>query len=40
MIADNKKKDSVIEELTRIVEEGKKTTVELIMKIDLLERAG
>ena len=38
MIADNKKKDSVIEELTRIVEEGKKTTAELIMKIDLLER--
>ena len=38
MMADNKKKDSVIEELTRIVEEGKKTTAELIMKIDLLER--
>ena len=38
MIADNKKKDSVIEELTRMVEEGKKTTAELIMKIDLLER--
>ena len=38
MIADNKKKDSLIEELIRIVEEGKKTTAELIMKIDLLER--
>ena len=38
IIADNKKKDSVIEELIRIVEEGKKTTAELIIKIDLLER--
>ena len=38
MIADNKKKDSVIEELMRTVEEGKKTTAELIMVIDLLER--
>ena len=38
IIADNKKKDSVIEELTRMVEEGKKTTAELIMKIDLPER--
>ena len=28
----------MIEELTRIVKEGKKTTAELIMKIDMLER--
>ena len=38
IIADNKKKDSVIEELIRIVEEGKKTTAELIMEIDMLRR--
>ena len=38
MIADNKKKDSVIEELIRIVEEGKKTMAELIMEIDMLKR--
>ena len=38
IIADNKKKDSVIEELIRIVEEGKKTTAELIMEIDMLKR--
>ena len=38
IIADNKKKDSVIEELIRIVEEGKKTTAELIMEIDMLKK--
>ena len=38
IIADNKKKDSVIEEQVRALEEGKKTTAELIMKIDMLER--
>ena len=38
IIADNKKKDSVIEEQARALEEWKKTTAELIMKIDMLER--
>ena len=38
IIADNKKKDSVIEELICIVEEGKKTTAEMIMEIDMLKR--
>ena len=38
IIEDNKKKDSVIKEQVRALEEGKKTTAELIMKIDMLER--
>ena len=38
MIAEIKKRDTVIEELTRIVEEGKKTMAELIMEIDMLKR--
>ena len=38
MRADIKKRDSVIAELARILEEGKKTTVELIMEIDMLRR--
>ena len=38
MIAEIKKRDTMIEELTRIVEEGKKTTAELIMEIDMLRR--
>ena len=38
MIAEIKKRDTMIEELTRMVEEGKKTTTELIMEIDMLKR--
>ena len=38
MIADNKKKDSVIEELALVLEEGKKAMAELIMEIDMLKR--
>ena len=38
MIAEIKKRDSVIEELARTLEEGKKTTAELIMEIDMLRK--
>ena len=38
MIAEIKKRDTIIEELARIVEEEKKTTAELIMEIDILKR--
>ena len=38
IIADNKKKDSVIEEQARVLDEGRKTTAELIMEIDMLKR--
>ena len=38
MIAEIKKRDTMIEALTRIVEEGKKTTAELIMENDMLKR--
>ena len=38
MIAEIKKRDTMIEEMARMVEEGKKTTAELIMEIDMLRR--
>ena len=38
IIADNKKKDSVIEEQARVLDEGKKAIAELIMEIDMLKR--
>ena len=38
MIAEIKKRDAMIEELARVLEEGKKTTAELIMDNDLLRR--
>ena len=38
MIAEIKKRDTIIEELTHIVEEGEKTTVEMIMENDMLKR--
>ena len=38
MMADIKKRDSVIAELARVLEEGKKTTAELIMENNLLRR--
>ena len=38
MIADNKKKDSMIEEQARVLDERNKAIAELIMKIDMLER--
>ena len=38
MRADIKKRDSVIAELARVLEEGKKTMAELIMENDLLRR--
>ena len=38
MIAEIKKRDTIIEELIRVVEEGKKTTAELIMENDMLKR--
>ena len=38
IIADNKKKDAAIEEQARALEEGKKTTAEMIMEINMLRR--
>ena len=38
MMADIKKRSSVIEKLARVVEKGKKTATELIMENDLLRR--
>ena len=38
IIADNKKKDSVIEKQACVLDEGKKAIAELIMEIDMLKR--
>ena len=38
IIADSKKKDLVIEEQARILDQGKKAMAELIMKIDMFKR--